>query len=242
MKNQKLRFNGFTLIELMAVMGVSSIVLSLMLPAIQQVREKTKLAVCMNNLSQIGKANHLYMVDNNDFFPAVLPGASQSCYGFFGKKGTHQNALAWLEIEQKPLNIYLELNDSNKDTGVTVCPNDDGWALNLIGSTYMTAARSDCHDDLDGDGKNKFQTYSGINHPSVQVFASSFISFAYSQYGWGHPQYQPKNDLHSKGKGKFPYVFVDGHTKNFNIRPTEGISTYPRERGWYSRIDWRNKK
>jgi competence protein ComGC len=82
MHSERWQGRCFTTIELLVIMAVLSILVSLLLPAIQKSRERVQRAVCVNTLKQHATVLFLYSEDESDNFPAPSLQTVQPPYWF----------------------------------------------------------------------------------------------------------------------------------------------------------------
>ncbi len=89
---------GFTLIELMVVIGIISILISLLLPAVQGAREASRRLQCQNNLRQVALAVSSYTATHQCYPPASTQLTDKYYGGFFS---IHVHLLPF--VDQRPL-------------------------------------------------------------------------------------------------------------------------------------------
>ena len=92
LKKQNLS-SKFTLIELLVVIAIIAILAAMLLPALQQARERARTSSCANNVNQVGKAQSMYQADNQGFLASYRNGGGTG-NRYFYKRGEKYEMLA----------------------------------------------------------------------------------------------------------------------------------------------------
>ena len=173
-----MRRKAFTLIELLVVIAIIAILISLLLPAVQKVRDAGARAQCQNNLHQIALAAHNYHDVHKKFPPGVnLPFQTAVAGGYSAGPvypGIYESLFEFLLPYVEQDNLYKHLNFTLTQYGNCKGPNSPG---NTIVPTYL------CPADVGPPQTTYFQYNFGANSYGGNPGVTGFYTGSMDQTG-----------------------------------------------------------
>ncbi|MCM8534075.1 MAG: type II secretion system GspH family protein [Lentisphaeraceae bacterium] len=197
----------FTLIELLAVVAIIGILSSILLPSLGQAREKTRQAVCISNLKQIGVGLFLYTSESKSFLPEGVS---------YGQFSNYKSSSVWLP---KFLAVHMGMPTPSDDLNnfpLLNCPSftksisgsDQGWTVQF--GTYGRA--SDASKYFGEINVYSSKTISAVESPSEENSLAEVTSVELGEGIWGGNLTSPRHGFRGGAHLK-TMLFYDGHAE-----------------------------
>jgi prepilin-type N-terminal cleavage/methylation domain-containing protein/prepilin-type processing-associated H-X9-DG protein len=138
---QSRKTKGFTLVELLVVIGIIALLISILLPSLNKARETANKAKCQSNLHQIGLAILLYQQDSQQLYPRTIMDTNATHSVTWGTGPSSPSTLdpfgqGTIESPNDvSASFFLLLRNEQLTSAVFICPSSNAEAWDFGGGS-----------------------------------------------------------------------------------------------------------
>lgn len=260
----KFRMSGFTLVELLVVIGIIAVLLGILVPSLARAKQQCKAVICRSNLRQLVLANQGYAFENNSQF--ALAASDIFTDNLKRWHGARDDLNSFFDASRSPLAGFLA------DGQVKQCPkkvafrNGDPWDWDFEqgcgGYGYnMTYLGSRVWENFTSDNCARPMRESEVGSPgATAMFADTAMTKLdsgqpyYLEYSFIEPYYfvvggvpqpswgQPSPSIHFRHNDRANVAWCDGHVTEEEIALEESLNVYgvkssDMQIGWFAPLD-----
>ncbi len=159
-KGRIMKRQGFTLIELLVVIAIIALLIALLMPAVQKMREAAARIQCANNLRQIGLALHQYQMNYH-----TLPAGAH----WDGATSTWRGSIYIRLLPYVEFNNLHKLYDLNSATDNQTYPGETRLLASTVVPTYLCPSTGE---RINSSGR-ALQSYAASCGPSKGITSPS---------------------------------------------------------------------
>ena len=232
-QRKQIKLHSFTLIELLVVIAIIAILAAILMPALSSSRVRAQVAVCQNNMRELGQAVHKYA---DDFNGVVVP---RRCFDgdYWPRNITSHKYMHWKSL-------LCPASQDSIISGTSTVPNENyriAWRTGAFVSQYSFRAttqacgyainRSYIYDFNDAPAKDTLTTFAIVKAPSRWLMFGEASTQKKSSY----PCYTARTVYNTNDEMGFLYpwhggnalnlLFGDGHVTRINAGADGWVGT-----------------
>jgi len=222
----------FTLIEMLVLIAILALLFSLLLPSLNQAREKAITALCLSNQKQIATAEYSYMAENDHYF---TPSSLADYYNHVSFDDLLSSYLGVeLTMKQKRSTLHKDSDLAKQIQAYFLCPNDkfktvEKWRNKFARRTYSFNGAGGGSKGLGFNGWSR--KYTTVTYPAETVMLMeqhhqyNILTRGNHSYAVSLQKWLTSMEMNPHGKLRFTWALVDGSAKVMNPFHTGGLNS-----------------